>query len=182
MLICPSRSSKALLGALCLAMSFVVSVGSARAEGDPLASGTTTLILEKGLRTSLEHSGVALSAKRPTTSTGRRAILPVEGGEIDPTTGKGVATHRGGIGFVRGKRSVFLGSVSLDTKRRVLTAKLAGKRTAVALARKISFVREGYGTRIGVGKLKSSRSWAPGSMSTPLDSPNRRFSRPVRAG
>jgi hypothetical protein len=178
-------SSKVPVSALCLAMLFAVAVPSARAEGDPLSSGTTKLILEKRLEGSLEHSGVRLVAKRPAKSNGRTATLPVDGGEIDPTTGEGVAVHGGGIGFVRGRWSFFLRSLGLDTRRRVLTARLDGKKTTVALARKISFVRNGYGTKITVGELsltsplarklnsrlrvrffKAGRSFARGSSAT----------------
>jgi len=178
-------SSKMSVSALCLATLFAVAVPSARAEGDPLASGTTRLILEKGLKGSLRHSEVKLVAKRPAKSNGRTVTLPVHGGEIDPTTGEGVATHRGGIGFVHGRWSFFLRSLSLDTRRRVLTARLGGKKTTVAFARKISFVREGYGTKITVGELsltgplarefnsrlhvgffKAGRSFARGSSAT----------------
>ncbi len=153
-------SSKMSVSALCLAMLFAVTVPSARAEGDPLASGTTKLILEKGLKGSLKHSGVKLVAKRPAKSNGRTATLPVDGGEIDPTTGEGLATHRGEIGFVRGRRSLFLKSLGLDTRRRLLTARLGGKKTKVALAGKISFVRKGYGTKITVGELSLTGSLA----------------------
>ena len=146
-------SSKPLVSALCLITLFAVAVPGAQAEGDPLARGTTKLTLEKGLMGSLGNSGVELVAKRPAKSKGGTATLPVDGGEIDPTTGEGVATHRGEIGFVRGRRSLFLGSLVLDTRRRLLTARLGGKKTKVAFARKISFVREGYGTRITVSEL-----------------------------
>lgn len=152
--------SKMLVSALCLATLFAAAVPSVRAEGDPLAGGTTKLTLEKGLQVSLERSGVKLVAKRPAKSSGRTATLPVDGGEIDPTTGEGVATHRGAIGFVRGRRSLFLGSPSLDTKRRLLTARFDGKKTKVALARKISFVRKGYGTNITVGELRLTGPFA----------------------
>jgi hypothetical protein len=147
-----------LVSALCLATLFAAAVPSVRAEGDPLAGGTTKLTLEKGLQVSLERSGVKLVAKRPAKSNGRTATLPVDGGEIDPTTGEGVATHRGAIGFVRGRRSLFLRSPNLDTKRRLLTARFDGKKTKVALARKISFVRKGYGTKITAGELRLTGS------------------------
>jgi hypothetical protein len=149
-----------LVSALCLAVLFTVAVPSAWAEGDPLASGTTKLTLEKGLQGSLEHSGVKLVAKQPAKSHGRTVTLAVDGGEIDPTTGEGVATHRGAIGFVRGRRSLFLGSPSLDTKRRLLTARFDGKKTKVARAGKISFVRKGYGTKIMVGELRLTGPFA----------------------
>lgn len=177
--------SKVLVSAICLITLFAVAVSSARAEGDPLAGGTTELTLEKGLQGSLKHSGVKLVAKLPAKSNGRTATLPVEGGEIDPTTGEGVATHGGAIGFVRGRRSLFLRSLDLDTRRRLLTARLGGKKTKVAFAQKVSFVREGYGTKITVGELsltgqlarrlnsrlhvrffKAARSFARGSSST----------------
>jgi hypothetical protein len=177
--------SKISISALCLATLLAVAVPSARAEGDPLAGGTTKLILAKGLQGSLKHSGGKLVAKRPAKSSGRTATLPVDGGEIDPTTGEGVATHGGAIGFVRGRRNLFLRSLGLDTRRRVLTARLDGKKTKIAFARKISFVRKGYGTKITVGELrltgplakklnsrlhvrffKAGRSFARGSSST----------------
>ncbi|HET7485623.1 MAG TPA: hypothetical protein VFJ64_09645 [Solirubrobacterales bacterium] len=141
-------------------MLLAVAVPSARAEGDPLAGGATELTLAKRLQESLKHGGVKLVAKRPAKSSGRTTTLPVDSGEIDPTTGEGFATHRGAIGFVRGRRSLFLRSMGLDTKRRVLTARLGGKETTVALARKISFVRKGYGTKITVGELRLTGSLA----------------------
>lgn len=145
--------------ALFLVALLAVTASSAHAEGDPLAGGTTELTL-KGLGKAFERSGVRLVARRPAKASGETATLPVKGGEIDPTTGKGVVIDEGGIGFARGKRHLVLSSVRLDTERRLLTGKLGGKTMTVASARRISFVRVGYGTRIAVGNLKLSGRFA----------------------
>jgi hypothetical protein len=150
-----------LVASLLLAGLSAIGAPSALAEGDPLAGGSTELKLQKSLGSALRGHGVKLVAIRPAKVRRKNgnAWLPVSGGELDPTTGEGLILHKGRIGFRRGPRQVFMRSVTLDTKRRLITAEVGYKKMKIAFARKISFAREvdgrgqAFGTEITVREL-----------------------------
>src|ERR1700704_5385670 len=68
----------------------------ASAASDPLASGTTTVKLNKGFVNKLKKSGVKVLKLSPGTVKGTTVTLPVSGGSLDPTTGLGTVEHSGG--------------------------------------------------------------------------------------
>lgn len=134
--------------------------GAAFAEGDPLASGKTALVLRGAQKKSLRQNEVKIWATGSARVRGRALKMPVEGGELDPTTGLGAVRHRGGIAFRHHGRAVSFGNLVLDTATRTVTAKIDGKAMVFALARGVSFVRDGLGTEITVNRLLLSGSAA----------------------
>src|SRR6478735_5788769 len=69
----------------------------ASATSDPVASGTTTVNLNKGFAKKLRQYNVKVLKVSPGTVKGNKVTLPVSGGSIDPTNGLGSLELSGGI-------------------------------------------------------------------------------------
>lgn len=126
----------------------------ASAASDPLASGTTTITLSKGLVKKLKKSGTKVIKVSPGTVKGRHVALPVSGGSLDPTNGQGTVEHSGGIKFKHGKKSAVIKVLVLETTTSSLKAKVAGKNMKLASASGVSSARNGFGANVTVGTLK----------------------------
>lgn len=131
---------------LTLAMlALFVAVAPAQATYDPLGGGTTKLSFDRGFLSFLKRNGVTLQAKAPARLKAGALTLPVSGGEMDPTTGKGTIDQQGILLFVRGKQSVPFKRLVLKTKRTPLQAKVGGSQLKIAKAAKIASNRDGFG-------------------------------------
>jgi hypothetical protein len=117
----------------------------AQAAYDPLGGGTTKLSLDKSFLALLKKQGVTLSAKAPAKRQGKTIVLPVSGGRMDPTAGKGEALQEGALVFQRGNRRVPLRSIEVKAKSTPLYAKVGGSQLKVAKAKRTSSKREGFG-------------------------------------
>jgi len=126
----------------------------ASAASDPLASGTTTITLNKNLLKKLKKAGVKVIKVSPGTVKGRKVALPVSGGSLDPTNGKGTIEHSGGIKFKHGKKSAVVKLIVLDTNTNALNAKVAGKSMKLASVSGVSVARNGFGANVTVGTMK----------------------------
>ncbi len=126
----------------------------ALAASDPIASGTTSLTLNKGLVKKLKKNGVKVLKVSPATLKGRTATLPVTGGSLDPTSGAGAVNHNGGIKFKRGKRSVALRNLVVDTTTSSLTGKVGKTTIKIASVSGVSLTRNGFGANVTISKLK----------------------------
>jgi Htaa len=127
----------------------------ASATSDPVASGTTTLTLNKGFFKKLKKNGVKVLKVSPGTVKNRTVTLPVgSGSTLDPTTGLGTINQSGGIKFKAGKKSVALKSLVLDTTKSSLSGKVGNKSMKIASVAGLSFSRDGFGTIVSIGKLK----------------------------
>lgn len=126
----------------------------ASAAGDPLASGTTTITLNKNLFKKLKKSGTKVIKVSPGTVKARRVTLPVSGGSLDPTNGQGVIEHNGGIKFKHGKKSVVVKLLVLDTTSKSLKAKVGGKSMKLASVSGLSSARNGFGANVTIGSTK----------------------------
>jgi hypothetical protein len=126
----------------------------ASATSDPLASGTTTVTLNKGVAKKLKKAGVSISATKPGKVKGSKATFPVTGGELDPTTGAGTLSHSGGLKIKAGKKSVTISTLVLSTTTKSLSGKLKGKTVSIAKLAGVSFTRNGFGTNLAAKKLK----------------------------
>jgi len=131
-----------LLAALALGAAFA---GGAQGAYDPIGSGTTRLVLDKGLLSLLKKQGVVLKATAPAKRQGKTIVLPVSGGKEDPTQGKGEVAHEGQIVFAKGNRKVPLREIELKAKRTPLFAKVGGSQLKLATAKKTVAKREGFG-------------------------------------
>lgn len=132
----------------------------ASAAADPVASGTTTVTLKSGVVKGWKKQGVTLSKVSPAKLKGSKATFTVTGGSLDPTTGLGTVNLGGGLKFKAGKKSATVTALVLDTSKKNLTAKVAGKKMKMATIAGSSFVRNGFGVNLSVKSLKLTSSAA----------------------
>jgi len=134
--------------------AFLVLAPLASAASDPLASGTTTITLNKGFFKKLKKAGVKVQKVSPATVKKRKATLPVSGGSLDPTNGAGTVEHKGGIKFKRGKKTAKINFLILETSTSSLKAKVAGKNMKLASVKGVTVVRNGFGANVSISSLK----------------------------
>lgn len=132
----------------------------ASATPDPLASGTTTVTLNKGIAKRLKKAGVKIIATKPGKLKGTKASFPVTGGEVDPTTGAGIVTHGGGLKLKAGKRTAKISAIELVTAKKALMAKVGGKKIKLATLAGLSTTRNGFGVNLSAKKVKLTGSAA----------------------
>ncbi len=126
----------------------------ASATSDPVASGTTTINLNKGLFKKLKKSGVKVLGVNPGTVKARTVTLPVKSGSLDPTSGQGTVEYNGGIKFKHGKKKAIVSALVLETTASSLKAKVAGKSMKLATVKGLTVTRNGFGTNLGISGLK----------------------------
>lgn len=126
----------------------------ASATSDPLASGKTSITLNKGFFKKLKKSGVKVQKINPATVKKRKATLPVSGGSLDPLTGAGSVEHNGGIKFKRGKKTAKVNAIVLETSTNSLKAKVAGKNMKLASVKGVTVARNGFGANVSISSLK----------------------------
>lgn len=118
----------------------------AGADYDPLAAGTTTtLTLDKRFARFLRQHRIELLAEHGAERRGRRLVLPVSGGRIDPTSGRGKVEQEGVLVFEHGRRKVPLREIELKAEPTPLYAKVGGSQLKLAKAKAIRSRREGFG-------------------------------------
>lgn len=126
----------------------------ASAASDPIASGTTTISLNKGLYKKLKKYGVKVLKVSPGTVKKRTVKLPVSAGSLDPTTGQGTLEHSGGFKFKLGKRTAPINTLVLETATSALKAKVAGKSMKLATVKGLTVARNGFGANVSISSLK----------------------------
>jgi hypothetical protein len=126
----------------------------AQASYDPLGSGTTKLSFDRGFLSFLKEHGVTLQAKAPARLKAGALTLPVSGGEIDPTSGKGTIDQEGILLFKRGKQSLPFKRLVLKVKRTPLQGKVGGSQLKIAKATKIASTRNGFGANFSAKGLE----------------------------
>ncbi|HVY78592.1 MAG TPA: hypothetical protein VG898_08815 [Solirubrobacterales bacterium] len=133
---------------LCLAL-----LSPARAAYDPLGGGTTKLSLDKRFASFLAKNELKLIASQGARRKARTIALPVSGGRIDPTTGKGEVEHQGTLTFEAKRKRVPLRAITVKTKHQPLLAKVGGSQLKVARAKRISSQRSGFGAQFAATQL-----------------------------
>lgn len=126
----------------------------ASAASDPIASGTTTVKLNKGLVNKLKKYNVKVLKVSPAAVKGSTVTLPVSAGSLDPVTGVGTVEHSGGIKFKAGKKSAAVNTLLLDTTTGSLNAKVAGKSMKFASVKGFTVARNGFGANVSISSLK----------------------------
>ena len=151
-------SPRALLAVLATLALIALLPSTAAAKYDPLGSGSTRLTLDKGFLRLMAQNGVAVSAVSPATLKGRVLTFPVDGGEFDPTSGRGVVDHEGALLLKAGRRSIPLKDLQLKPaqKNAPFTVKAGGGQLKLATVAKLSVRRAGFGDKIAVEKLALS--------------------------
>jgi hypothetical protein len=126
----------------------------ASATPDPLASGTTTVTLEKSFTNYLKTFGIKTTKIAPAKVKGSKVTFTVTGGELDPTNGFGTVNLGGGLKFKAGKKSASVKALVLNTTKKSLSGKIGGKNLKLATIAGSSFSRNGFGTNLTLKKLK----------------------------
>ncbi|MGE5280907.1 MAG: hypothetical protein ACM3N0_01045 [Chloroflexota bacterium] len=129
-------------------------MSSAHAAYDPVGSGTTKLVLDKRFASFLRKDGVKLAPAAGARKRGNVFVLPVVGGNLDTTIGKGEIDQEGSLVFEGSRRKVPLRKLVLRTKRTPLIAKVGGSQLKVATARRISSQRSGFGTDFSAKQVR----------------------------
>jgi len=153
----PVRHRGTMLSAVALVAALAASLvlaPFASAASDPLASGTTTITLNKNLFKKLKKSGTKVIKVSPGTVKARRVTLPVSGGSLDPTNGQGTIEQSGGIKFKHGKKSAVVKAIELNTTSNSLKANVAGKKLKLASVSGLSSARNGFGANVTIGSTK----------------------------
>lgn len=130
----------------------------ASATSDPVASGTTSVTLNKGFYKKLKKAGVKVLKVSPGKVNKRKVTLPVAGGSMDPTNGLGSLELSGGFKFKRGGKQAPLKSLVLDTAQSKLTGKVANKKMKIATVSGLTYTRNGFGVNVTVAKMKLTGS------------------------
>jgi hypothetical protein len=126
----------------------------ASAAPDPVGSGSATVTLNKGWTKYLKTFGIKVLKVSPAKLKGQKLTLKVSGGELDPTNGAGTVKLSGGLKFKAGKKSATVKNLVIDTSKKSLTAKVAGKKMKLASIGGYSFARNGFGVNLTIKKLK----------------------------
>jgi hypothetical protein len=132
----------------------------ASAAPDPVASGSATVTLKSGFVNSLKKAGVKISKVGSAKVKGNKLTFKVTGGELDPITGKGTLNLGGGLKFKHGKKSTQVKSLSLDTTKKGLFGKVAGKKVKITTVGGYTFARAGFGVSTVIKKMKLTNTAA----------------------
>lgn len=119
----------------------------------PVGAGETRLSLDRALAKQLREDGVAVKALGPAKSKGRKLILPVASGSFEPDASTAAFAQAGGLRLVAGGRSATLRGLRLDASTRRLSAKVAGKRIALARLAGTRLERQGFRLRLTAKRL-----------------------------
>lgn len=126
----------------------------AGAAYDPVGSGVTRIVLDKRFAAFLDRAGVSVTARAGATKRGRTLALPVTGGNVDPTIGKGQIEQEGSIVFSSSRRRLPVRKLVVKTTPAPLVAKVGGSQLKVATSTATRSRRQGFGTVFGARELK----------------------------
>ena len=98
-----------------------------------LDGGRTSLTVDRGTLKVLTDNDVSVTPVRGASATGRTFSFPITGGAVDAKTLAGKIEHSGGLQFAAGGKKLTVVEFVIDTKKSVLTARVAGTKTRVPL-------------------------------------------------
>jgi hypothetical protein len=156
-----ARGTKLPLAVLAAALFALLAFAPlASAAPDPVSSGTTTITLNKGWTKYLKTFGIKIQKVGNAKVKGTKVTLKVTGGEMDPTNGRGTLTLGGGLKFKAGKKSATVKALVMNTGKKLLTAKVSGKKVKLAKLKGLSFSRNGFGVNVKLKTLKLEKAGA----------------------
>lgn len=132
----------------------------ASAAPDPVANGSATVTLKSGFVKSLKKKGVKISKIGSAKVKGNKLTFKVSGGELDPTNGKGTLNLAGGLKFKHGKKSAPVKGLQINTIKKGLFGKVAGKKVKITTVGGYVFTRAGFGVSLNIKKMKSTNTAA----------------------
>jgi hypothetical protein len=143
---------------ICCALVLALAApAGALANNDAIGSGKVDLKIAKNFTSFLAKNGIQLKGKRSAKRKGSSISLPVTGGSLDPTLGKGEVEAGGQLVFQgSGGKRVPLRDVTVKTKHSPLVAKVGGGQLKVATSAKLSSKRVGFATDFTAKALKLS--------------------------
>ena len=110
---------RALIGAALLALCLMaVGATGAQAAKVKITGGSTTITPSAAATQFLTTNGITVSPIAPATISNGAVTLPVAGGRIDPANLHGFVTHRGGLRFTKGTKSLALRHFLITSTRR----------------------------------------------------------------
>jgi hypothetical protein len=133
---------------------------AARATNDPLGGGSAKLLLDKRFAAFLKTDAIKLAAKAPAKHKGSSYVLPVSGGSLDPTVGRGEIETEGVLAFTGARGKLPLREIAVKTTHAPLVAKLGGSQLKIATSSRTSFKRIGFAGAFTAAKLKLSEKAA----------------------
>ncbi|HEX7279223.1 MAG TPA: hypothetical protein VF255_06305 [Solirubrobacterales bacterium] len=136
---------------LALASALPLAASAAR---DPIAGGTTRLVLDKRFAAFLERAGVSVTADGGATKRGRTLVLPVTGGSLDPTIGRGEVEQEGRILLSGPGRRLQIRKLMVKTNSAPLVARVGGSQLKVATSTATGSKRRGFGTVFSARNLE----------------------------
>lgn len=136
---------------LVLALAFPL---GARAAYDPVGSGFTRIVLDKRFAAFLKQAGVSITAKEGAAKRGRALVLPVSGGNVDPTIGRGEVEQQGSFVFSGPGRNLRIRKLVVKTTRAPLMARVGGSQLKVVTSPATKSKRRGFGTVFSARRLE----------------------------
>jgi hypothetical protein len=127
---------------------------AAKAAYDPIGGGVTRIVLDKRFAAFLERAGVSVTAKAGAEKRGRMLVLPVSGGRVDPTVGRGEVEQQGSIVFSSLRRRLLVRKLVVKTTHAPLVARVGGSQLKVATSTATGSRRRGFGTAFSAKELK----------------------------
>ncbi|HEU5253203.1 MAG TPA: hypothetical protein VFU16_07760 [Solirubrobacterales bacterium] len=156
-----ARGTKLPLAALAAALFALLAFAPlASATPDPVASGKTTVTLNKGWTKYLKTFGIKIQKVGNAKVNAKKATFKVSGGSMDPTNGLGTLNLSGGLKFKAGKKSATVKGLVLDTGKSLLTGKVSGKKVKLAKLKGLSYSRNGFGVNVTLKTLKLEKAGA----------------------
>jgi hypothetical protein len=143
-----------LLAAVLLAL--LILAPAASASYDPVGSGSAAIKFDKGFLAFLKRDGVKLAGGAPARLKTGKLTLPVGGGTLDPTIGKGTIEVEGALVFENQRKRLPLKSIALKTAPAPLIGKVGGSQLKVATSAKLATKRSGFGSEVSAKGLKLS--------------------------
>jgi hypothetical protein len=141
--------------AVLLPLAFLlVAAPAAGAAYDPIGTGVTRLVLDKRFAGFLDRAGVRVTAEAGAAKHGRALVLPVAGGDLDPTIGQGEVEQQGSVVFSSHRHRLAVRRLVVKTTRSPLVAKVGGSQFRVATSMATSLRRRGFGTVFSAKELK----------------------------
>jgi hypothetical protein len=134
-------------------LALLAFTATASAAQDPIASGTTDLHMKKGFVRKISNLGATVQGVGVGTVTGNKISLPVSGGSLDPTDGKGLLESRGGFKFALGQRGVTVTQLTVNTENDAVYAMVAKARMQLGVLTPPTTGREGFGANVKAVKL-----------------------------
>jgi hypothetical protein len=126
----------------------------ASATPDPVSGGTTTVNLSNKFTKYLKTFGIKIRKTGNAKVKGNKATFKATEGSMDPTNGLGTIKLGGGLKFKAGKKSAPIANLVINTNKKEIKAKVAGKSMKFAHIAGWSYSRNGFGVKINIKSLK----------------------------